>query len=154
MVHLSCRRAPRLEDGLWSQRHLSWAAITLPGPLPQTPSGSPGSFPAQHSLFCSEPFRALSHHILRWPEAYAPHTSVAWHLALLPDLGPEHTSCTSPVRAPDLLSHQACCLTCKFKSQARPALTLSHLLSRTDGCSQAAQLFIYCVYCGLSPTLH
>lgn len=95
---------------------LSWATITLPGSLPQTPSGSPcsGTARSQHSTRSSAPSPSKFFHSQSPCEglkACIALTSVAWPLALLSrslhcDLGPDTPFCTSP-RPPYLLLYQA-----------------------------------------------
>lgn len=140
---------------------LSWATITLPGSLPQTPSGSPcsGTACSQHSTRSSAPSPSKFSHSQRPCEglkACITLTSVAGPLALLSrplhcDLGPNTPSVHPSPRPPYLLLYQARSVWPVISSpKPVPTLTLFYLFFVALNPSQGTQLFTYCVYSELS----
>lgn len=138
---------------------LSWATITLPGSLPQTPSGSPcsGTARSQHSTRSSAPSPSKfsrSQSPCEGLKACIALTSVAWPLALLSrslhcDLGPD-TPSVHPRVLPTFCSPRPALSDLLFQVQAPPHPHLVLPVSVALIPSQATQLFTYCVYSELS----
>lgn len=129
---------------------LSWATITLPGWLPQTPSGSPcsGTARSQHSTRSSAPSPSEFSHSQSPCEglkACIALTAVAWPLALLSRSPlrpwPRHTFLYIPASSlPSALSD----LLFQVQTPPHPHLVLPVFVALDP--SQATQLFTNCVY--------
>lgn len=117
---------------------LSWATITLPGSLPQTPSGSPcsGTARSQHSTRSSAPSPSKFFHSesLRGPEGlHRPHLCGLASGTSLPITAlrpwPRHTFLYIPASSLPSALPGPLCLTSYFKSKPLPTLTLFYLFS-------------------------